>query len=571
MPVKMKLLGGTPGDIKAAKQKGFQGGKPTLSFPGRGQEKPIEDSPLIKPLGVYHSRAANRRYLLDFQSWRSIHDKYDLVTADLKQGNSKLAYAPAALVLKALVAMFTVVAKDGPLRFKTPKKFTKDDHLVTSLYEITLKVTQLTGRQLSERVVQKALLLLHREGLIFKTKGYYGNSHQCRLFIDLKGYRLYTKLENAIAGCPGRHSIQVKRFPLAREGEYGFGRKMAQPYTPDEADYLKRNDKTGIIEPGQTSGMIGQSNTPDKVLVSKTENEPLARPLSNFNEPGKDSELLGDRGWPAFSLTHQVQVILDFIQTHEIFVGRDGECGCVDRITAQEVSAVIRAVEQTGLTLGFLKRYARMIQRCYWEEWFMKTKLGFFCDHFFIIKKLFYSLEAGDNLLEVNLRPGGKIMDVDYAANMFSGEALFRTDFCENPADYRVFMAFDSRIDDGGHQSAYVVFRALTVTNIHPEDRDFIIGEHRFAARQWFQNNPETYLGLKKLGHAIDKALNMTDDKVMVDKLEAQYMNVATYLERYRDQMAKANQELCLLEDGDKVLDRLYAETAAPREDLEAA
>ena len=314
------------------------------------------------------------------------------MTADLRQGNSRLAYAPAAQVLKALVAMFTVTAKDGPLNFTRPKKYTKNDRLITSLFEIAGKVLLLTGKPVSERVVQKALLLLHRDGLIYKTKGYYGKTQVCRLFIDLKGYRLHTKLEQAMYDCTKRYPTQTKRFPTAKEGEYGFARKMTLPYTPDGAEYINGSNPSVAIDREDTSSISLQNNPTNQISPLGTKNVPLARPLFSSKGPGEENEgsLTGDSQWVEFTLTPQVQKILEFIQSHGVFVDKTGQYHPLERVTAQEVATLVRAVEGGGLSLGFLKRYARMIGRQDADGWFMKTRLGFFCDHFFIIKKHYH-------------------------------------------------------------------------------------------------------------------------------------------------------------------------------------
>jgi hypothetical protein len=194
-----------------------------------------------------------------------------------------------------------------------------------------------------------------------------------------------------------------------------------------------------MIEPGQTSPITAQNNVPNQIVHSKTENVPLARQPSIFEEPGKgnNAEQLEDRRWPEFSLTPQLQKILDFIQTHDVFVDKSGEPGCLERITAQEVSALIRAVETAGLTLGFLKKYWHAPFPGDEEEWFMRTSLGFFCDRFFLIKKLFYRMEAGEKLGGMPLPPSGNLVDIDYAADCFVYEARFRIPFCKDPSEYK--------------------------------------------------------------------------------------------------------------------------------------
>jgi hypothetical protein len=118
------------------------------------------------------------------------------------------------------------------------------------------------------------------------------------------------------------------------------------------------------------------------------------------------------------------------------------------------------------------------------------------------------------------------------------------------PLSSKKIMRFETRewirVPDGGYDSALHVFLALSFSNMPPEDRDFIIAEHRLSARQWFLSHPQEYLGLKKLGYALDKALCIESDKTILDTLEAQYVNLRTYLNRYGDQMNKANEDLCM-------------------------
>jgi hypothetical protein len=495
--------------------------------------------------------AANRAYVWKFQTWKSKHDKFDLVTADLKQGTSKLPYPAAAAVLKAIIDLFTIVANQGPLSFKHSYKFTRNDRLVTSLGEIAGKVASITGKKLSHRVIQKALLLMHQDGMIYKTKGYNGNVKVCRLFIDLKGFRLCGKLDAAIAGCLERHAIVVQRFPLAEEGEYGFGRKMALPNPPDGAEYINGYNVPGAIGAEQTSALTVRDNTPSQIIPLKAENEPLARPPFNLEEPGEINEVnpITAAQWVEFRLAPQMQKIIEFIQTHEVFTNEEYQHRPLERITAQEAASLIRCVQSAGLTLAFLKRYARLIVSHVGDEWFMNCRLGFFCDHFFIIKKFFYRLEAEENLDLLCLPPGGKIIDIVRNAENFAHNALFCLAVFEDPSVYRDVLALNPhQVEDGGENSACVILQAMSLPNIVPEDRDFIIAEHRDMARLWFLNNPSIYFGLKQLGYAIDKALQIEDEDKMREVLEKQYVSLKTYVDRYRDQMSMANQDFCAIE-----------------------
>ena len=164
-----------------------------------------------------------------------------------------------------------------------------------------------------------------------------------------------------------------------------------------------------------------------------------------------------------------------------------------------------------------------------------------------MIKKLFYRFEAEQRLCEVALHPGGKSIDIDFAAECFVHEAAFHPCSQAGPGEYRAIMALDPRVKDGGRDSAFVVLVASTAPDIQPDDRDFILAEHRDLARLWFTDKPQVYFGLLKLDIAINEALGFEadDDQKMRDVLEQQYMDAKTYRIRYAEQGAKATQDLC--------------------------
>ena len=93
-----RIVGGSAGDSIAAAR---------MRASGNG------DAKTGLPFAILNSRAANRRYLMEFQGWKSHYDKYDLVTRELRKRGSSRDYAPATLVLKAFVSLCTVTAKDG--------------------------------------------------------------------------------------------------------------------------------------------------------------------------------------------------------------------------------------------------------------------------------------------------------------------------------------------------------------------------------------------------------------------------------------------------------------------------
>ena len=538
-----RIVGGSAGDSIAAAR---------MRASGNG------DAKTGLPFAILNSRAANRRYLMEFQGWKSHYDKYDLVTRELRKPGSSRDYAPATLVLKALVSLFTVTAKGGPLSFKRPKHFTREDRLVTSLCEIAGKVCEFSGRQLSNRVVSQALLLLHQTGLLYKTKGYYGNTRQCRLFIDLKGYELCQRLEQALHGAVRGIGISKRSFELARENEYGFNKIFNAPKRHDRADYINRDvtesidreEKLTITNQSDNELTISPQDNDSNLIPKGRENETLARRLF-FSKERIEIEEGEERGETVeFNLTLQVRKIIEFIQSNAVFTEftePNSPHVPLARITAQEMSALIKAVETSGLTLNFLRRYADTIE---WETaeriWFMKTSLGFFCDHFFLIKKLFYRMEAA---FQLSLYPHATVVDFEDAATSFTHPLFARVhSYNEDPTEYRALMSFNPRTDDGGWTSAEIVYQALTLSNMRPADRDFIISEHKFLARRWFINAPEVFFGLEKRGVQIGKAVGITDHAEVLAILEARYVDMQSFLAHYRDQRLKANQDLCSFE-----------------------
>jgi hypothetical protein len=379
------------------------------------------------------------------------------------------------------------------------------------------------------------------------------------LFIDLKGYELCQRLEQALHGAVRGNVVVKRRFELARENEYGYDKKFNAPKRHDRADYINRDvtesidreEKLTITNQSDNELTISPQDNDSNLIPKGRENETLARRLF-FSKERIEIEEGEERGETVeFNLTLQVRKIIEFIQSNAVFTEftePNSPHVPLARITAQEMSALIKAVETSGLTLHFLRRYAETIE---WNTadrvWFMKTSLGFFCEQFFIIKKLFYRMEAQFQLdLEF---PNGLFVDIEDAADSFIHVLFFRAHSLDrDPAKYRVCMRFNPWIDDGGRTSAEIVHQALTLPDMLPEDREFIISEHKFHARQWFMNAPEVFLGLEKRGVKIGQAVGITDQAEVLAVLEARYLTAQTFLERYRDQRHKADQDMSAFE-----------------------
>jgi hypothetical protein len=416
------------------------------------------------------------------------------------------------------------------------------------------------------------LKLLHDDELIFKTKGPVGQNQGSCIYIDLKAYRLLHKLEqvfHSTKGAKAARSVVVRKFPQARESEYGFTAENSHSDTPDLASHINSTISPDVVDRVNTvSQSIDQEITGQISVLEVKKEAGCASQLPFSKRPGKQSELKKPTH-VEHRLSPKDQEIIEFIQTRDVFLDESGEKAPLLHLNSQEISSLKRC---KGLTLDFLRRYHALpsTDKC-WDEWLQKCTLGFFCDHFWFIQKRFDKLEA-DTKLE-SMRPviwNKTLINADAAACNFINDLKWGYYCRENdPAHYRDSMRLADHFHDGGKESALAVLWASLLPDIAPDDKAAIIAEHRPLARSWFMNNPLVYFGLKEAGPEVRWMLNLDagvsgvdiaaalqfgekEEKAVHATLTTWYVGTRAYIDRYSQQRSRAMEDLCACGDYEK-------------------
>jgi len=372
----------------------------------------------ITPVANLNSQAENREYLWRFQNFRFDGDKFAAVTSDLRRGKSSLAYRPAALALMSLCNMCRLTAQAGAPWFINAKKFTRDGKLITDIAGIKAGMVASCG-DVSDSTIKQALSVLHVEGLLYKTHGFYGWPGQSRrghLFVDMKGYALFTKLQAVVNRVDPMDELTTVSFPLSGPGEYGFD---CEKYKG--ADLLPNINSS--ICPNSQSIIKTTSSMPGNILIMNPgqlfrNHRTGAASAAFFKNPEE-----GTAARVKFRLTFQMRRILEFLRTHAIFMDTPESAYAVKaRITAQEASVLIRAVERSGLTLSFLRAYCRALERHPDSGWYLKLSLGEFCEKFYQVRKAFYT-QTNQDEFEGSFIPDAETLTTTYLTDAEAAKA----------------------------------------------------------------------------------------------------------------------------------------------------
>lgn len=438
---------------------------------------------------VWDSMRNNREYIASFIAWRCFGNKFKLVTDDLHLTSARRKYQPVEEVLEAIVHLFQIGGINGLLAFKFSRKFTRDDHLVTTILELSNIIRRKSNKSLSSATIKRALKILHDAGFIYKTHGYYGTPPRGRLFIDLKGYKLFTTLKEKLPF--GANECKKMTFPLAGPADFGYNQAW-EGLTIDPSAHTPPND----IPPGC--------------------------PFNNLID-----------GKVTFQITPYVEVLIRFIESHDTFIDLpDGLPTRKSSFTAQEIAALIHAVEKKNLTLNFLKRYTEAIRLQRYDDWCLRLSMGAFCNAFDLIKRRINWFEAECELLSE--QPNGvehPLMFVE-EADSFLRRISFRLATHQQWNEKHGLPGNHMCMEDElGAQNLFIAASSSEFTN---EQRKEIYDTYRYDASQWFRNNPAVYFALQALGYEFQKILNWTDDELPTHILQERYIRHTGYVAHQR-------------------------------------